>query len=275
MTQRPETPRTLYGLQYYINPVIGANLGLPLTTNPMNFSAMRENGLSANAWGVRVNKQGDIYIYCRDHMKELKISLHASGMQFVAFRKESGIEMTGDSRLWHRWSEPNHHDDSSIVPTFNLLLPSWGLSLSQETRDTNRGVWDSNHIFIAGTEDPVATIVSFVIKNSDVDLSPGPSEDWPFLPIDVLDARFGKRLWVCVQYRDEGNMKMSVREVIAGANDHTKMKAELEKPPTGETFSLCAGGFDSEGVAYMLPFPVQLWKDASGKPSGLAPPFGD
>lgn len=275
MIQSPETSRTLYDLQYYINPVIGANLRLPLATNPLNFSAMRENGLSANAWGTRVDKQGEIYIYCRDHMREIKISLHASGTQFVAFRKESGIKMTGDSRLWHRWSEPNHQDDSSIVPTFNLLLPSWGLSLSQETRDTNRRVWDSNHIFIAGTEDPVATIVSFVIKNSDVDLSPGPSEDWPFLPIGVLDTRFGKRLWVCVQYRDEGNMKMSAREVIASANEHTKIKAELEKPSDGETFTLCAGGFDSEGVAYMLPFPVQMWEDESDKTSKLIPTFGE
>ena len=273
MTQRPETPRTLYGLRYYINSVTGTNLGLPLTTNPINFSAMRENGLSANAWGVRVKKPGDIYVYCRDHMKEVKISLHRSGMQFVAFRKESGIEMTGDSRLWHQWTEPNHHDDSSIVPTFNLLLPSWGLSLSQETRDTNRGVWDNNHIFIAGTEDPVATIVSFVIKNSDVDLSPRPIEDWSYLPIGILDARPGKKLWLCVQYRAEGSMKEYAREVVAGANDHPEMIAALESPPNGEAFSLCAGGFDSEGVAFILPFPVQVYEDETGKPSLLTPPF--
>ena len=87
MTQGPQAPKTLYGLQYYINPKVGADLGLPLTTNPINFSAMLENGLSANAWGVCVEKSGDIFIYCRDHMKQVKISLHKSGMQFVAFTK--------------------------------------------------------------------------------------------------------------------------------------------------------------------------------------------
>ena len=273
MTLRPEKPGTLYGLQYYLNPVSEPNSGLPLTTNPLNFSAMRENGLSANAWGVRVKEVGDIYIYCRDHMKEIKVSLHKSGRQFVAFTKQSDIKMTRGSRLWHRWSEPNHHDDSSIVPTFNLFLPSWGLSLSQETRDTNRGVWDNNHIFIAGTEDPVATIVSFVIKNSDVDLSPGPSEDWPYLPIGILDARPGKKLWLCVQYRAEGSMKEYAREIVAGANDHPETIAALQSPPTGETYSLCAGGFDSEGVAFMLPFPVQVSEDDSGKPRRITPPF--
>ena len=276
MTQGPEAQRTLYGLQYHINPKVGAGLGdLPLTTNPINFSAMRGNGLSANAWGVRVEKPGDIYIYCRDHMKELKISLHKSGTQFVAFTKQSDIKTTGNSRLWHRWREPEHHDDSSLVPTFSLRLPSWGLALTQETREANGRVWDDNHIFIAATEDPIATIVSFVIKNSDVDLTPGPSEDLPYLPIGLLEARPGKRLWLCVQYRDEGNMKEYAREVVASANGHPEMVASLERPPNGETFSLCAGGFDSEGVAYMLPFPARVREDESGKPSRLAPPFGD
>ena len=275
MTQGPQAPKTLYGLQYYINPKVGADLGLPLTTNPINFSAMLENGLSANAWGVCVEKSGDIFIYCRDHMKQVKISLHKSGMQFVAFTKESDIKMTGNSRLWHRWSEPEHHDDSSLVPTFNLQLPSWGLALSQETRDANGGVWDDNHIFIAATEDPIATTVSFVIKNSDVNLTPGPSENWPFLPIGVLDASPGKKLWLCVQYRDEGNMKENVREIVAHTNGDAEMTAALERPPIGETFSICTGGFDSEGVAYMLPFPVRVRKDESGKPSKITPPFGD
>jgi hypothetical protein len=249
--------------------------GLPLTTNPINFSAMLENGLSANAWGVRVEKPGNIYIYCRDHMNELKISLHESGMQFAAFTKQSGIKMTGNSRMWHRWREPEHHDDSSLVPTFNLLLPSWGLVLSQETRDANRRVWDDNHIFIAATEGPIATTVSFVIKNSDVNLTPGPSEDLPFLPIGVLDARPGKKLWLCVQYRDEGNMKEYAREIVAHANGDAEMTAALERPPTGETFGFCAGGFDSAGVAYLLPFPAQVEKDESGKLSTIAPRFGD
>ena len=273
MTQRPESPRTLYGLKYSINPETGQNLRLPLTANPINFSALRENGLSANAWGVRVEKQGDIYIYCRDHMKEIKISLHKSGRQFVAFTRESGITMTAANRQWHQWSEPDHHDDSSFVPTFDLMLPSWGLSLSQETRDTNSAVWNSNHIFIAATEDPIATTVSFVIKNSDVDLTPGPSENWPYLPIGVLDAGPGKRLWLCVRYRAEGNMKEYAREVFRGANDHTKLKAELGKPPSGETFTLCAGGFDSEGVAYLLPFPIQVQEDEGDRPKTLTLPF--
>ena len=134
MTQGPGAQRTLYGLQYHINPKAGAGLGLPLTTNPINFSAMRENGLSANAWGVRVKKPGAIYIYCRDHMKELKISLHKSGMQFVAFTNQSDIKMTGKSRLWHRWREPEHQAliAGMTEPADRRRLAKYGYRISRK-----------------------------------------------------------------------------------------------------------------------------------------------
>ena len=54
----PQAPKTLTGLQYYINSTGGAGLELPLTTNPINSSAMLENGLSANAWGNALKNQG-------------------------------------------------------------------------------------------------------------------------------------------------------------------------------------------------------------------------
>ena len=275
MTQKPEESRILSGLQYQINARAVPNLRLPKSTNPINFSAERQNGLSSNAWGVKVGKRGDIYIYCRDHMKELKISLHESGMQLVAFKEESGIKMTGNSRLWNRWQEPEHHDDSSLTPTFKLLLPSWGLGLSQDTRATNRRVWSKNHITIAATEDPIATTVSFIIKDSEVDLTPGPGEFWDFLPIGALDARQGKKLWICVEYRGEGTMKEFVKEVITDVNRNPKMIEELKKPSSGARLGLCAGGFDSERVAYMLPFPARVEQDDTGTPYRFAPPFDD
>ena len=70
-------------------------------------------------------------------------------------------------------------------------------------------------------------------------------------------------------------MKEYARGVAASAYNHTDVTAALEKPHSGEALSLCAGGFDSEGVAYLLPFPIQVQEDNSGKPSSLALPFGD
>ena len=70
-------------------------------------------------------------------------------------------------------------------------------------------------------------------------------------------------------------MKKYARGVVAGANNHTEMTAALEKHHNDEILSLCAGGFDREGVAYLLPFPVQVQEDDSGKPSSLTLPFGE
>ena len=55
------------------------NRTLPFTESPIRFAVTKKNGLASNVWGVRVEGTGDAYIYCRDMMKELKISLHQSG----------------------------------------------------------------------------------------------------------------------------------------------------------------------------------------------------
>ena len=58
MTPQPEESRILDGLRYRINGRAVPNLRLPKTTNPINFCAERQNGLSSNAWGVKVEKTG-------------------------------------------------------------------------------------------------------------------------------------------------------------------------------------------------------------------------
>ena len=39
-------------------------LELPLRIDCIRFAVMRRNGLTSNAWGVRVEQTGDAYIYC-------------------------------------------------------------------------------------------------------------------------------------------------------------------------------------------------------------------
>jgi len=89
----------------------------------INFTVMRENGLSSNSWGVTAGKRGDVYVFCRDHMKSMKISLHQSGQQFVAFTEQSRHFRTGSDRRWIRWQEPQQYDGPELVPSFNLFFP--------------------------------------------------------------------------------------------------------------------------------------------------------
>ena len=64
-------------------------LELPLRTYPIRFAVKRRGGFTSNSWGVRVERKGDAYIYCRDSMKDQKVSLHASGKQHISFNENA------------------------------------------------------------------------------------------------------------------------------------------------------------------------------------------
>ena len=81
-------------------------LTLPLRDGPLRFAVIMKNGLTSHSWTV-VTHGGDAYVACRESMKEVKVSLHESGEQHIAFTKGSGHEMTPGSRFWNRWSQPS------------------------------------------------------------------------------------------------------------------------------------------------------------------------
>ena len=78
-------------MAYYTRHETDSASSLPLRNSPMRFAVMRKDGLSSNAWRVWVDPAGDAYVLCRDHMKEMKASLHQSGKQHIAFTSETGI----------------------------------------------------------------------------------------------------------------------------------------------------------------------------------------
>ena len=82
------------------------NLTLPLRTGPIRFAVTMANGLTSHSWKV-FTKGGDAYVVCRESMKDIKVSLHKSGRQHIAFVHGSGHEMTPGSRFWNRWWEPS------------------------------------------------------------------------------------------------------------------------------------------------------------------------
>ena len=48
---------------------------LPIRESPVNFAAFAGDGtITSNAWGVRVMKTGDAYIYCRDNRYQDRIT---------------------------------------------------------------------------------------------------------------------------------------------------------------------------------------------------------
>ena len=251
------------GMAYYENLNLGYDVTLPIRESPLRFGVLRKNGLSSNAWGVWSEKSGDIYVTCRDHMKDLKISLHQSGKQHIAFTSESGLEMTEGSRFWNQWWEPQFHNGHKVVPSFNLLFPSWGLSLTQAMRDTNPRVWNKNPIMVEAAESPVATIVSFVITDDDLELRFNTIGESRSFPLGILPARSGKKLWVIAQQGPEGNMKELAGRGIGSID--TDMVEKLRGMPSGHVLGMCVTGLTEDAGAYMMPFPAQMhWKGTEG-----------
>ena len=117
------------GMAYYKNLKLGEDLELPIRESPVRFSIMRKNGLSSNAWRIWVDNRGNAYIKSRDHMQELKISLHNSGKQHIAFTPESGLEMTEGNRFWDQWWEPPHYRGPPSGSYLQPILPIVGIDV--------------------------------------------------------------------------------------------------------------------------------------------------
>ena len=246
-----------------------------MTDARRNFSIIDPAGLSANSWGVEADRYGEVYVFCRDHMKEIKTSFHKSGQQHVAFIEGSPHVGQGESRFMHRWLVPAHHDDAEFLPTFNLIFPYWGLGLTEEIRQARLKIWGKPHLFIRAAEAPRVTVVSFVIKRRGIDMRPGPHETTFAVPVVRLDIGPDKTLWVHVQHRGEGNLRDQASKAVEVANGWSDTAAALEKFPTGHVFGLCVSGFDDEKIPYMMPFPAPLADGKGNEPRRLATPFDD
>ena len=265
MAQLPISPgEDHHGAAYYIRQGTEPAPTLPLRSSPMRFAVMRKDGLSSNAWRVWVDPAGDAYVLCRDHMKEMKASLHQSGKQHIAFTSKTGIEMTKGSRFWNQWTEPQYYDGSQVIPTLNLFFPDWALTLTEETRQANPGIWNTNSLFVEAAESPLATVISFVITNEDLEMRFNVAGPTPSFPLGILPVRPGKKLWIVAHNAVEGNMKELAGKGIAAAATSTDIQPNLEGFPDGHVFGMCVTGPTNDGGTYWMPFAVRMDTDPKG-----------
>ena len=228
-------------------------IDFPTRRSPIRFAVQMKNGLTSNAWGVRVENTGDAYIYCRDNMRGQKVSLHASGKQHISFEKNApGMERFTGGRFMNQWQEPEYEKEA--IATFRLLFPIWGIGLNAEQRDTSRLTWDKNHVLVEG-HDELLTVVSFVIIDDDKALKRKEGSASMSL-LGVLQLRRGKKLCVVAGWQPEGNLRTIVEEAVK----KIRIPAEQVIPEdfTGKHLSLCLTGYSSTNSAYMLAIPARL-----------------
>ena len=171
----------------------GEDLLLPLRQGPVRFAVLMPDGRTSNAWRVWTEESG-AYICCRDNMGGIKVSLHRSGQQHIAFRQETGVEMGPGDRFWNRWHEPPQQ--SPAISSFRLVFPPWGVRLGPGDRAKTDAIarkWGKNQILIDG-DDEFLTIVSFAILDDSVHLNF--VGDHPHTLFGLLPFRHGKSLFV-------------------------------------------------------------------------------
>ena len=230
------------------------HLELPLRQGPVKFAVTMPGGTTSNLWRVWTEKSGDAYVCCRDNMREIKISLHSSGKQHIAFREETGVEMTPGSRYWNQWREPVSSDPAT--PTLRLVFPPWGVRLTEKDRNKTpkiRRKWEDNHILIDGDDELLVVVyLLFVDEGKELRLT----GDYPSSVIAILPLRPGKKLLVVAGKRPEGEARARVERALANVNpEHAKGLLSCQEK--GDVPVACLTGDNPDGSAYMVVVPVR------------------
>ena len=225
-------------------------LELPLRTSPIRFAITKNDGFTSNSWGVRIEKKGDAYVYCRDSMQGQKVSLHTSGKQHISFDKNTlNMKFNDNDRFMNQWWEPKHTGEA--IPTLRLLFPTWGLSLNTEQRNETQTVWEKNDVLIPA-DDKMVTVVSFIIMDDTTRLRKTEGSP-PCALFGILRLRPGKSLFVIAGYEPEGDLRgiadAALRE-IASTTDRKLWEGD-------EDITICLTGYTVKNCIFMLPLSAQ------------------
>ena len=227
---------------------------LPLFRGPISFAVLMPDGSTSNSWRVWT-QGGDAYVCCRDNMTEIKVSLHQSGRQHIAFRREAGIEMTPGNRFWNRWMEPPPQNPA--VPSFKLFLPVWGVRLSEADRHKTKemkGKWDRNLILINGDDEHLVTVSLIIVDDSTRLNLVG---DYPLSLIGVLPLRKGKKLHVVAAKQPDRGFRDKIEQAVAQIQI-PEANSLAEGPEGDEPLFVCMSGNISDEYAFMVAVPVRL-----------------
>ena len=232
-------------------------LTLPLRTGPIRFAVVMENGLTSHSWGVRTERKGDAYVFCRESMTDVKVSLHTSGQQRIAFTKESGHVTASGTRLWNQWLEPPQQRPP--VPSLMLLFPDWATTLGPKDVQPGRPKWHDNQILIEGDTEYVTSVWVFVVDEGQHLVADGV----PSKTLGVLPLRTGKELQLIACKERMPWLKKSVETTTARA----VANAPASEKMLGLLTCLLAGD-DRAGCPYLLPVlldgKLRVSEDAKG-----------
>ena len=160
----------------------------PIRSEPIRFAVGAPDGLTSNSWRLWTSKAGDIYLKCRDSMRETKVSLHASGRWRMgitdeAVRARPGLVPAGRDRAWEVWDEPPPVAPG-VIAAIQLIFPTSELAVRPDQRATT--TWRDT-IFIEAAPAGVGRVVAVTVFITTGDIAvvaePGLSARLASLPL--------------------------------------------------------------------------------------------
>ena len=246
---------------------------MSLNNCEMRFAVVGQDQLTSNSWKMWTNKKGDAYISCRDRMREIKVSLHQSGQQLIAFTSESAPQTSRGSRFLQITREPDFYDGPEVKPSVSLFFPSWGLHLTPKMREADSKTWNGKVCLIKAAEEPLATVISFAIINAGIDLQSALDDEPSISAVTSFDVRLGKKLWVVRRCEPDGEMRQLATQAVNDRNGNRETAKILDEDYAENDFSMCVDGLNAEGIPFLMPFPTPIFEGGPATGRRLATPF--
>ena len=212
----------------------------PLTQTPINFSVLRSDGMLSNRWGAKVNKKGDVYVYCRDTPNAEKVSLHVSGRQHISMPIGTATEVGSGTRFGNVWQEPEF--DSEAIATFSLLFPPWGVGIHPDF-----SMLDKDELVVVGHSELTVVVAFFVVESGRTMRG-----RIPHFVLGEVRAMPGKTLHVIAWKEPADGLKERIRKVFPQIA-HSMEQRRLDE---GE-YTTRLQGYRGPNAAYMVTVPVQ------------------
>ena len=234
---------------------------LPLRTSPLRLAVLHKNGLCSNSWTVVTQKSGDAYVVCRDGYSDVKVSLHKSGVNRIAFTSESKMTMTDSNRVWNEWKRPQLEMTNMIVPLFRLIMPDWSLGIpfrEIQSMDQKKRI----HVFAETGHDGLVTVITFhLIENGTTVNSDGGIN----YPLGILPVGSDYKLLVVLNRLPETNLRQSMENVL---NSISPRAFGMDESHIGKRLGLLASGYNDDGTGFIITMPIDVLSKREGEFAG-------
>jgi hypothetical protein len=168
---------------------------LPIRRGPVRFAVGPPDGLTSNSWRFWTTRAGDAYVACRDNMKEVKVSLHASGHWRVgiteeALAKNPGLVAPGANRAWDVWEAPSESVPNTVL-AFRMNFAPSELVIRPEQRIEK--LWRGTvYLEPAPLDSGQLTAVTLFVTRGDHELKSDPGPSCRFACLELGDGRWAQ-----------------------------------------------------------------------------------